>query len=156
MKKNVLFALLVPVLLMSCTSDDSENNTGTGISNSPVSGKLYGKNFTIAGGKASLVMFSGVESADIVISAQALGCSASSTSANFPIDIITPSAVGTYTTNVYVTFNDPDTDDFVSVSGGTTVEITSSTPTMIKGKIKTSSTTTNNNINGTFEIPICE
>lgn len=147
---------MVSVLFISCSGDDSEENTGGGISNTPVSGKLYGKNFTIGGGKADFITFSGVESADIEITAQNIGCETASTSSNFPILITTPRAVGTYTSNVYVTFHDPDSDAYVSVSGGTTVEITAVTSTLITGKIKTSSTTTDNYINGKFEIPICQ
>ena len=88
------------------------------------------------------------------MTAQDLGCETLDFS-DFPITVTAPAAVGTYTTDVYVSFNDPDSSDFVSVSGGVKVEIIS-IGNRVVGKILASSISTDNTINGTFDIAVCE
>lgn len=159
MKKLSLCLLLALSVLTSCSDDDSNNtdtNSGGGLTNNPLSGTVYGQDFTIQGGRAQHVTMFNVESISIDVSALALGCGAPSTDTSFPIRIVAPRQEGTFTTDVYVTFNDPNSTDYVSVSGGNTVEITSLTATTVKGKVRSGSTTTNNYINGSFELPICQ
>jgi hypothetical protein len=119
------------------------------LSNNPVSGKLYGNNFTLVGSRGSV---SG-EFITLELSAQSVGCDGSIES--FPISVYAPSAVGTYTTGVSVTFEDTNSSDFVSVSGGITVEIQSIGATIV-GRVKAASISTDNNINGKFTVPVCQ
>lgn len=153
MKKITIFILLA-FLGFSCTDDSDENSTGA-ISNSPVSGKLYGSDFTIGGGKGIFDDVFGVESVELYLTAEDLGCETLGFS-DFPIIVIAPSEVGTHTTNVFVTFNDPNSSDFISLSGGLTVEIISITDDLVVGKVKAASSSTENAIEGKFEIPMCE
>lgn len=155
--KKLVFAFLVTIFLFnSCSNDNTTTEQTNDFSNDPVSGKLYGSNFTMEGSKAALVTMFNIASVEIQLSSEDLGCEASSGSTNFPIRITAPRAVGAYTTDVYVTFNDPSSDNYVSVSNGSTIEITSITDTMVKGKIRASSNSNDNAINGTFEVPICQ
>lgn len=160
MKNPLLYFLLAISLCISCSDEDTDTNKNAyGFSGNPISGTLYGRNFTMRGGRAARVNMFNVESIEIQLSAQNLGCEAASGSANFPIRITAPRATGVYTEDVYVTYEDPDSDSYVSVAsgmGGNLMEITSITETKVTGNIISSSTTTNNNINGSFEIPICQ
>lgn len=151
MKKIAFYsALFLTVLLSSCSSDEDSTTTDTtGLSNNPVSGKLYGNNFTLVGSRGSV---SG-EFITLELSAQSVGCDGSIES--FPISVYAPSAVGTYTTGVSVTFEDTNSSDFVSVSGGITVEIQSIGATIV-GRVKAASISTDNNINGKFTVPVCQ
>jgi hypothetical protein len=155
MKKLAFCLFLAGSLFVSCSDDDSSNtnDNGNGLSNNPVSGQLYGQAFNIQGGRASLTSFFNIESVQIDISSQAIGCEASSD--NFPIRIIAPRQEGTFTTDVYVSFNDPNSTDYVSISSGNTVEITELTATSVKGRVRSVSSSTDNSVNGAFEVPIC-
>lgn len=152
----MLFAVVV-MSLTSCSSDDSsstDNNNNGGISNSPVSGTLYGEDFTIGGGYARMQTINEVESFTLYMTEENLDCD-DAFSGDFPIVVRTPSTIATHTTGTAISFNDPASDDFISVSGATVI-ITEVTDTMVKGKIKGASTSTDNDINGTFSLSICE
>lgn len=154
--KKIALLIAMFFAIVSCSSDDSgDSNGGGGISDNVVSGKLYGNNFTLGGGKASPIILSGVESIQIWLTAQDLGCETEGTS-DFPISIMTPKAIGTHTTGVSVTFREPNSTDFISLGNGNTIEIISLTDTKIIGKIMAASTVTDNNIEGKFEISICQ
>ena len=154
----MLFAVVV-MSLTSCSSDDSSstdnNNNNGGISNNPVSGTLYGDDFTIGGGYARMQTINEVESFTLYMTDENLDCD-DAFSGDFPIVVRTPSAIATHTTGAAISFNDPGSDDFISVGSGVTVIITEVTDTMVKGKVKGASTSTDNDINGTFSLPICE
>ena len=150
MKKIACYSILFLVTLFSsCSSTEDETEDNGGLSNNPVSGTLYGNAFTLVGSRGSV---SG-ELITIELSAQSVGCDG--TFEDFPISIYTPNAVGTYTTNVSVSFEDPNSSDFVSVSGGITVEIQSIGNTIV-GRVKAASVSTDNTINGKFTVPVCQ
>jgi len=150
------FALLIALfsMIVSCSSDDSGDGTG-GITDSPVSGKLYGQDFNLGGGKASIDEFFGEEMIEIWLTSENLGCETPGLS-GFPISIYVPKAEGTHTSGVSVTYRDTESSDYISLATGNTVEIISLTETQVIGKIKSASTTTDNNIEGKFEIEICQ
>lgn len=151
--KKIALLIAMFFAVVSCSSDDSSDSNG-GITDNPVSGTLYGNDFTLGGGKAYFEEIFGEESVEIWLTADDLGCETLGFT-DFPISIIAPRTEGTHTTGVYVTFTDPDSSDFISVSSGNTIEIISLTDTEIVGKIKASSTSTDNAIEGRFEISIC-
>lgn len=155
-------ALIAGLTLTSCSSDDSnDNNNGGGNggnANSPVSGTLYGNSFSLGGSKANMIEMSGVESVNVYLTAENLGCETTG-SMDFPIQIITPKEVGVHTIGqgVMIYFTDPNsTGTNSSASSGSTVEVISVTETTITGIVRASSITTDNNIIGKFETPICQ
>lgn len=154
MKKISIFILLA-FLSFSCSDDSDENSNDGAISNNPVSGELYGNAFTIGGGKGIFDEVFGVESVELYLTSEDLGCETLGFS-DFPITVTAPREVGVHTTDVYATFNDPDSSDFISLSGGITVEIISITDDLVVGKVRAASTSTDNSIEGKFELPICE
>lgn len=153
--KKIALLIAMFFAVASCSSDDSGDSNGGGITDNKVSGKLYGSDFTLGGGKASLIEFSGVESVQILLTAQDIGCETFGSS-DFPITIFTPKAVGTHTAGVSVTFRDTESTDYISVGSGNTLEIISVTDTQIVGKIRAASSSTDNHIEGKFEISICQ
>lgn len=158
MKKLTMCLLLAASVFVSCSDDDSDtsnNNNNDGWSGNPISGELYGNSFEMKGAKASFISFFDVQSVEIEISSQMLNCTAGSSDENFPIKIVAPREIGTFTNNVYVSYNDPNSTDYVSVSSGNTIEITALTPSFVRGRIRSASATTENAINGTFDVTVC-
>lgn len=148
----ILFALIA----FSCSDSDSpEEEIITGISDNSVSGKLYGANFALNGGKGFLTNVVGVDSYELYFTSQDLGCETTEFS-GFPITLTAPREIGTHTTNVYLKFRDPNSSDFVNTSSGITVEIISNSNNLIVGKVRGAAVTTDNSIEGRFEIPICQ
>lgn len=155
-KLSTVVLSLFMLSILSCSSDEeSDNNTGTEISNNPVSGKLFGKSFQMNSNKARSADIFGNPSVEIYLTAQNLGCEVLGT-AGYPVYIVAPRVVGIHTNNVFVTFNDPDSDDFISLSSGITVEIISLDETSVVGKVKAASTSTDSSINGKFESTFCD
>lgn len=148
--------MFITIALSSCSSDKETNNTDdTTISSSAASGKVYNTAFTFKGGYARTINESGVNKFTIYLSSQNLNCNDSGLDA-FPIRISTPVTVGLNTSNVYIVFNSLTNDDYVSVTSGVQVQIESIGATL-KGRVKGSSLdAAENNINGTFEVPICD
>lgn len=156
MKKLTMCLLLAVSVFVSCSDDDSDtNNNNDGWSNNAAAGKLYGEDFTMKGGRAAFISFANVESVQIDLSPELLGCSAQSGEENFPIRIIAPREEGTFTTDVYVSYSDPNSTDYVNVSNGNTIEITEVTPNFVKGRIRSTSASTDNSLNGTFDVSVC-
>ena len=156
--KKLILSFLTVFSLLACSTDDENTggDNGSGISNSPLSGKLYGVNFTADGGRADLNVVFGDAVVEIRIGSEGLACETSQFSGEFPIRITAPRTEGTHNSNVYVTFNDPNSDSFISVSGGIEIEIITLTETSVDFKIKATSTSTDNNINGRHQVVICE
>jgi len=153
--KNLSFLFLLFTLLLSCSDSSDDKVKEDGISNNPLSGELYDSNFTIGGGKGALANVFGVDSFELYFTSQNLGCETLGFS-DFPITLITPRQIGVFTNDVYLTFNDPNSSDFISLSSGITVEILSITDNLVIGKVKGASSSTDNFIEGKFEIPICQ
>lgn len=153
--KYISFLLLLCSLLFSCSDSSDDKVNEDGISSNSLSGKLYGTNFTIGGGKGSLANVFGVDSFELYFTSQNLGCEALGFS-DFHITLIAPRQIGVFTNDVYLTFNDPNSSDFISLSSGITVEILSITDNLVIGKVKGASSSTDNFIEGKFEIPICQ
>ena len=156
MKKLALcFALFISAFTFSCSSDEEETASSDSdtIANSPATGTIYGNNFTTGGGLASETNMFGVDSYRVELASSAVGCA---DIVNSPVVVFVPKTVGTHTSNVYVTFSDTDSDDYVSISSGVKVEITSIGEHLV-GKIKaqTGSSSESNTINGTFDVLIC-
>ncbi|MFL9843041.1 hypothetical protein [Flavobacterium rhizosphaerae] len=156
MRKMFLSAFVAATLLVSCSSDDSDDtNSNGGFSNGPVSGTIYNEDFTAAGGVARPITLSSTESLYIYLGTSALNCESST--ANTPIWITVPAAEGTYKpqTDGHVQFRSTDGDSFEGAIDAE-IEITSITETSVKGKVKaTGFDDDENNINGTFEVPYC-
>lgn len=145
-------------VFVACSDDDNDsnnNNNDGGWSNNPAAGRLYGEDFNSQSGKSKFISFYDVQSIQLELSSELFNCSAPSSEEYFPIKIIVPRSEGIHTSNVYVGFSDPNSTDYVNVSSGNIVEITELTPQRVKGRIKTSSVSTDNSLNGTFNVPVC-
>jgi hypothetical protein len=156
MKKLSLCLLLALSVLTSCSSDEETTTVVNeeGLSSEPLKGVVYGDAFTIGGGYARRQNINQVESISMNISSQQLDCDDAGSN-GFPIYVLAPASVGTHTTNVSASFDDEETGGFVSTAY-ITVEITSITETMVKGKILAKTSSEDNNINGAFSLPICD
>lgn len=149
------FALFISAFTISCSSDeeDTTNSDSGAISNSPATGSVYGNNFTTGGGLASETNMFGVDSYRIELSSTTVECS---DIVNSPVVVYAPKTMGTHTTDVFVTFNDSDSDDFVSLSSGVTVEIISVGEHLVgKVKAQTGTSSESSTINGKFDVIIC-
>jgi hypothetical protein len=153
MKKT--FVILVAFFsLISCEVGEETNiQQDNSFANDPASGKVYGTNFTFAGGYANNIVMNDIQKLDIYLSNQNLNCSNSDLT--FPIYISSPKAIGIHTTNVSVKFRNVSNTEFVTTATGVRVQITSISGSLVKGKIR-AAVSANNTINGTFEVPLCE
>jgi len=153
--KKIAYSIFMAVLLMvSCGSPEEDTNTTDGsYRTTPVSGVVYGDDFTVGGGRARSINSNGVDSFYIYLTPGTLACDGDTTGA--PIWIVVPAAVGEYTTNFSMQFR----DDAVGAFGGATeqkIEITLITETVVKGRIRAVGFESNiNSINGTFEVQYC-
>lgn len=149
------FALFISAFTISCSSDeeDTTNSDSGAISNSPATGSVYGNNFTTGGGLASETNMFGVDSYRIELASSTVGCA---DIVDSPVVVFVPKTIGTHTSNVYVTFSDTDSDDYVSVSSGIKVEITSIGEHLVgKVKAQTGTSSESSTINGKFDVLIC-
>lgn len=155
--KKLFFTFFISIALLSCSSDDGndDGNGNDGISNEPLSGMLYGEEFVVDGGRADFQEVFGEDMIVIQLSNEGFGCETGEFSGDFPISITAPNEEGFYESGIYVSFNDPDSDDFISVSSGFELEIISLTADAVEFKIKVESGTTNNNLNGKYTATIC-
>ncbi|MDT0294838.1 hypothetical protein ACFQ3R_00450 [Mesonia ostreae] len=157
--KRLFFTFFISIALLSCSSDDSNDdgngNGNDGISNDPLSGILYGEEFIVDGARADLREVFGENMLVIQLSNEGFGCEKGEFSGAFPISITAPNAEGYYESGIYTSFNDPNSDDFLSVSSGFDLEVISLTADAVEFKIKVESGTTNNNINGKYTATIC-
>ncbi|AWH86743.1 hypothetical protein HYN59_17230 [Flavobacterium album] len=155
MKKIILPAIVAASFLFSCSSDDSErtNNNGS-FSNDPVSGVVYGHDFTFVGGKASPINANGEDVLYIDLAGVAMDCDSD---VETPIWIIVPAAVGDYTSanGASIQFSDDAAGSFQG-SFNEHVKITSITDTTVKGQVMgDGDDDAVNSINGTFEVHFC-
>ena len=147
---KTLSILFLAFALNSCSSSD--DTPAEGFSANPVSGTIYGDEFTYSGGYASNINSGGVDKLNITLSASSYNCNDIGTST--PLSISCPKVLGLSTTNTILFFKDLENGEFVNVSSGVQVEIISIGET-VKGKVKGASISENCSINGTFEVPIC-
>jgi hypothetical protein len=159
MKRLIYLNLLMFALVFtSCSTDEDSGNGGSEgeISDAPLTGKLFGQDFEVNGSRADYTVDFGEERITVQLSNEDIGCETGQFSGQFPISISTPPEEG-YTTDVYVIFSDPDSDDFVSVSGDLEIEVTSLSDTEITAKIRAStiSSEPENHIEGKFTASIC-
>lgn len=158
--RKLFLSLFVSIALFSCSTDDSSNNNGSDagdadISDSPLSGELFGEEFIANGSRADYREQFGENVILIQLSNEGLGCETGEFSGDFPISIATPTAEGTYDKNVYVTFTDPNSSDFISTSGGIDMEVISVTEETVEFKISVKSGTTANNLEGKYTATFC-
>lgn len=154
--KKIFLSVLASVLLLACSSDDDANNKNSNsISDNPLSGMLYGEKFIVDGGRADFQKVFGEDMIIIQLSNEGFSCETGEFSGAFPISITAPNAEGFYESGIYASFNDPNSDDFISVSSGFELEIINLTADTIEFKIKVESGTTNNSLNGKYTATIC-
>jgi len=150
LKTLVLFSGLF--LLISCKKhhDDPEPTPASHV----VSGKLYGKDFTYASGKANKTVNTYQEEGFEIFLSSAKGQGCGSADENFDVIIRVPRKTGK-ATDYYAIFSNPGTEDYVMFSDGNVFEVTSISETTIKGNIKATDVKSNSSIDGTFEATIC-
>ncbi len=159
--KNVSLTAIILMLftISSCTVKEEEDVKDEVLTekplDTPVTGKIYGTTFTInsKGGYANNYTSNDVESVDIYLTAEEVGCDAPS-GTKFPAIISTPRAIGTHTIKTSIYFKDPKSTNSVTVSN-VTVEIISIGTTVV-GIVMGSASTSDNIINGKFEVPYCK
>ncbi|TDQ08306.1 hypothetical protein ATK78_2815 [Pedobacter metabolipauper] len=119
-----------------------------------VTGKLYGKDFTFASGKASreIIDFQEEGFEIFLSSAKADGCA--SPDENFHVIIRTPRKVGKFP-DYYAILADPASSDYAMFTDGNVFEVTSISGNTIKGYLKVTDPERNSAIEGTFEATIC-
>ena len=148
--------LVAASLLVSCGGSDDSTDAVVkdGFANTPVSGTVYNKTFTVGGGKARSISLNGTESLYIHLTPAAIDCDATDLG---PIWITVPAAVGTYTpaTKGTLQFQDKESDGFEGATDAE-IEIISITDTKVIGRVKASGFYEGeNDINGTFSVQYC-
>ena len=157
MKKLFYSMFIAAALTTSCSSDDDSGSTPVAgeFSNSPVSGVIYGEQFTIGGGKATSIELNDVPSFYIYLNQNDINCD---DSVSNPIWISVPSEVGVYERQegeMTLQFRDVNGESFEG-SSDAKIEITEITDTMIKGKVMGDGFDEGeNSINGTFSVQYC-
>ena len=150
----MLSAIAAASLLISCSSEDSDETTNHEFSNNPVSGVVYSQDFEFGGGTASPLTANGEEVLYIHLGRTEMDCDSD---ADTPIWIIVPAAVGDYMAEdgAIIQFSD---DEAGSFGGGynTHVEIISINETMVKGRVISEGfDAEETSVNGTFEVVYC-
>ena len=83
---------MVLLLLVSCSTDEkSYDVSGVAYATTPVSGKVFGRDFTAGGGYARYVIANGTSAYNIYLTASATDCSGTS---DRPVWIIAPAYLG--------------------------------------------------------------
>ncbi|MDY0088737.1 MAG: hypothetical protein RBR78_00055 [Flavobacteriaceae bacterium] len=147
-KLSYLFFVLFSLSFTACSSDD---DSGSGNDNNPISGKSFGVDFNMQGGYAQEETIFGEDSYTIQVSTAALGCDASESS--IVAQIICPGSTGVHTASVMVTFFDEE-GDFQTIYMNNRVEITSNSGGRLKGKVNVPGLPSYN-MSGTFDVPFC-
>ncbi len=161
--KNLRISALMAasILAFSCSSDKNDVvvvpiPVQETLLNTPVAGTIYSQPFAISadGGYASNINSNGIDKVYIYLTSSSIGCDAPDGS-EFPVTVLAPVAVGTHTANTAIFFKDPNSTDFVNVTGGITVEIISVGNTVV-GRVMGGAGDLENKINGKFEVPYCD
>ncbi len=157
MKKLVKIIVLVMVFAFSaCSSDNSDD---LGVANTILEGKVFGESFAAKGGQAFLVgtQTSGGQSSDgelnIYITNIVADCSSDVFDYTLYVSTYVENKVG-LTTQANVVFGKKGETPLNVLQS--TVVVESISDSEIKGKIKASSNSGENIIEGTFVVPFCK
>ncbi|MFC0521471.1 hypothetical protein ACFFGL_12265 [Mesonia maritima] len=158
MMKRLMYLnfLILALVIESCSSDDdsSSDNGGSEIPDTLVSGELFGEPFTGNGSSAYVIETFDEERLSVFLSSEDVGCETNQFSEAYTITISGPRTEGS-TNDVFVSFSDPNSEDFITVGSGIDYEIISITQTEIEAKIRVNSSDGKNNLEGKFTAPIC-
>ncbi|XLS28802.1 hypothetical protein ACJD0Z_16585 [Flavobacteriaceae bacterium M23B6Z8] len=144
MKKITVFLSCFLTIMVSC-SDDGVFNT---LSEEPLSGIVFGENFAISGGRATVF---GDEYIELMLASEVLDCETEVQNSSLSVSIAVPNRVGVHR-NVLVVFNKFEEEPITEVDA--LVEITEVNDFIVSGKIR-SSDTDSNRVEGSFEVSIC-
>jgi len=138
----MLFALCI--FAFSCSSDDSDNT-----SNNTIKGEIYGSSFTAAGGQA----FASGDNLSVNITNVSADCSLDIINYDLYITTIVTPEVST-NNNAEVFFY--AIGESVYELSGATVEVVAISDDEITVSISANSNLSDNNLEGTFTVPICD
>ena len=141
-----LSALIIFVFLASCSTEDDNNSD---ISNSNLSGTVFGESFTSQGGKA----FNSGDNISINITNINANCTSTVLDYDLYVSTTVLFEVGTYN-NVNVVFHKDDETNPLNVLQSTVI-IEEITATSITVKIKSEADFSDNSVAGTFTVDYC-
>jgi len=151
--KASILILLTATVTLSCKKKHIEPEQPVQ-STKGVTGKLYGKDFTVASGKANLRIIDFQEEGCEIFLSSGKNDGCGTVNDNFNVIIRIPRKVGKFT-DYYAILSEPGTSNFSMFTDGNLFEITSISATTIKGYLKVTSATTNSSLEGVFEATIC-
>jgi hypothetical protein len=158
MKKTTLLTLMFLMLIsFSCKKKNDEvKEEQTPV----VHGKVYGKDFTMAAGRAKTDNYNNTDRVIVNLSANSNFNCASPETRSYSVYFRVPKKVGVYTAvgnEVWLGFDDSASDSTVGfVSADCRIEITSVSNGRATGNISFSDQPTDSSVSGTFDVPFCQ
>jgi hypothetical protein len=158
---NKITQLALAGFILCTIGSCKKQNDDTKYDSPPVvTGKVYGKSFTMAAGRAKTDVYYNTERVIVNLSANSnFNCSSPETR-SYSVYFRVPKKVGTYTAasdDIWLGFDDSATDATVGfVSADCRVEINSVTNGRVVGKISFAYQPTDSNVSGTFNVPFCQ
>ena len=127
---------------------------------SVVHGKVYGKDFVMASGRANTDVSNGIERVIVNLSANASFNCASAERMTYSVYFRVPKKVGIYTAasnDIWLGFDDTTSENSVGFVGADSiVEIISVSNGRVNGKISFSDQRSDSSVAGTFDVAFCQ
>ena len=155
--KNLYYLLIAFALctVLSCKKRKSDPEPQPQPTTQAVTGKVYGKSFTVASAKAIKKVIDLQEDGFEIYLSSSKSDGCGSPEANFAVIIRVPQKVGTFNERAAI-YSQQGTSNSILFFDGNIFEITSISSTMVKGKIiKSANQKTDSNVEGNFEATIC-
>ena len=155
--KNLYYLFIAFALctILSCKKRENNPDPEPQPTTQVVTGKVYGKSFTFASGKAIKKVIDLQEDGLEVYLSSSKSDGCGSPEGNFAVIIRIPRRVGTFNERAAI-FSEQGTSNSILFFDGNIFEITSISSTMVKGKIiKSANQKTDSNMEGNFEATIC-
>jgi hypothetical protein len=151
---------IIVCLVTSISACKKKNDEPKPEETAVVHGKVYGKDFTMAAGRARTDAYNNNERLTVNLSANSNFNCSSAEVRTYSVYFRVPKKVGVYTAAsevIWLGFDDSTSDQTVGfVSADCVVDITSISNGRVAGKISFADQPTDSSVSGTFDVPICQ
>lgn len=154
--KLISFLICSIFCLNSCTIE-SEDDNGNGnnqneeLSTAPLTGQVYGENFSVIGGTARFLSLNGEDVIRVSLYDVQVSCT---DIADQVISLNLPREVGVHQAGVTGSISDPNSSDFLSLVN-IKVEVLSFDNTEVSGRVLIDRPSVDSFVNGTFTVQFC-